>query len=153
MAETSSGRKSSGNPPLWDGAVGKWPKWSRQFLAFCQVKQCRDALKPGGESNLPSREDADVSSEKGQREALDRNALAVAYLSLALDDDKLTPYLSKGETGEYPGGLAHLVWSALLKKMEPKDGLSQIEAIRALFSIGKGNLDDDPSILIRRGPW
>lgn len=143
--ENSSGARSSRGPPVWDGTKERWPRFRRQFVAYCRLKKCHVALVEGGEVELPSSETDDVSGEanKAAREALQRNYDAMSYLTLALDDDSLVPYLSKGETDEYPGGLAHLVWSALRKKLEPKDGLSQIELIRKLFAL-EVSKDGDP---------
>lgn len=131
--ESSSSRRKSGRVPTWNGDPDEFPKWKRQFVAFLRVEKCHLALKAGGGSDLPSSEDDEVTGAAAK--ALERNSLAMAYLTLALDEDKLLPFLSKGETEEFPSGLAHLVWAAILKKMDPKDGLSCIEAIRGLFSL------------------
>jgi len=148
MANSSEGTGAkSGNVPKWDGREGSFPMWYRQFRAYCTVKDCKEALEEGGESDLPGDENENVGENKGKQAALRRNALAMSYLTMALDDYKLMAYLQKGETPEYREGLAHLVWSALMKKMEPKDGLSKVDAIKKLFNVSKREGDDDPTYL------
>ena len=50
MANSSEGTGAkSGNVPKWDGREGSFPKWYRQFRAYCTVKDCKEALKEGGD--------------------------------------------------------------------------------------------------------
>jgi hypothetical protein len=64
-----------------------WSTWTR-FMALAAVHKSTQALKIGGETNMPAKEDAavDASTDAGklQSEAAQRNAIAMANLTMTL---------------------------------------------------------------------
>ena len=86
------------------------------------------ALRPGGEPDLPDKEDEDIpdsDSKKSEKEAArKRNDMAVANLTMAFQTDKLLGLVYKSQDDNWPGGKAHLIVERMMKKYMPKDTMS-----------------------------
>ena len=134
--------------PKFDADEKKWRKFRMQILAYATMNNWDDALTEGGESDFPSSHDEDVSGSsttaKAKKAALHRNRLAMACLTMALDDESLIQYVDKASTSGHPNGEAHILWKALKDKYEPKDGVNRVAMIQQLFGIGFKK-EQDPS--------
>lgn len=135
--------------PKFSGKEEDFPMFSTQMMmAYATMNNWDEALTEGGESDFPSRHDADVSgasaAAKAKRAALHRNRMAMACLVMAVEEKRLLQYVEKAKTAAYPNGEAHLLWKHLKDKYEPKDGVNRVAMIKQMFGIDFVD-DQDPS--------
>jgi hypothetical protein len=108
-------------------------------MAFAAVHKFTQALKVGGETNLPAKEDAvtDISTDVGklQSAAVQRNAVAMANLTMAFTSEATMNLVRKAMNAEWPTGLAHLAVAAMFKKHRPQDTVTRVELRKALNDI------------------
>jgi hypothetical protein len=111
------------------------------------------ALKTGGESSMPAKEDAviDVSTDaaKLQSAAVQRNAVAMANPTVAFTSEATMNLVHEAMTVEWPTGLAHLVVSALFKKHRPQVTIARVELRKRLNAI-KMKKGKDPATLFEQ---
>lgn len=122
-------------------------------MAFAAVYKFTQALKIGGETNLPAKEDTTIdtstSAGKLQEAAVQRNALAMANLTMSFMSESTIVLVYKAMSTEWPGGLAHLVVAALFKKYRPQDTITRVELRKVLNSI-KMKKGKDPATLFEQ---
>jgi hypothetical protein len=125
--------------PVFGGAHADFQVWWTRFMAFAAVHKFTQALKVGGETNLPAKEDdaIDVSTDVGklQSAAVRRNAVAMANLTMAFTSEATINLVHKAMTAEWPTGLAHLAVAAMFKKHRPQDAITKVELRQALNNI------------------
>ena len=124
---------------VFSGKKKDWRKFSRRHLAIAALKKASSAYQKGGDSNLPTSEDAviDVSTDAGKKAQVAKlaNMKAMAMLTLAIEDDTNFAIVEAGSTDAWPGGLAHKVWEALNKKYAPTDTMSIVELKQELQDV------------------
>ena len=117
--------------PKFDGAYKTFQVWWTRFMAYAAVYRFVQALRIGGEHDLPATEDTviDTTTDEGKREeaAKKRNALAMANLTMAFTSESTMGLVYKAMSTDWPSGLAHLVVAALFKKYQPQDTITRVE--------------------------
>ena len=151
MSDETSDR--SAKLPLFDGKKGKFQMWWTRFQAYARVHKFTKALRPGGEPDLPDKEDEDIpdsDSKKSEKEAArKRNDMAVANLTMAFQTDKLLGLVYKSQDDNWPGGKAHLIVERMMKKYMPKDTMSRVEMRQGLNKVSMKK-DEDPTTLFEQ---
>jgi hypothetical protein len=139
--------------PVFGGAHADFQVWWTRFMAFAAVYKFTQALKVGGETNLPAKEDdaIDISTDVGklQSAAVRRNAIAMANLTMAFTSEATINLVYKAMTVEWPTGLAHLVVAAMFKKYRPQDTITRVELRQVLNNI-KMKKGKDPATLFEQ---
>ena len=134
----------------FSGVREDFPVWLSQFKAQCAVKGLSEALDSSFETKLPRTEatvlDETVPDELKQIEALKKNALAVSYLSLAMNSPKLLPKIEAARTAAWPGAKAHVILEKLVKKYKPSDTIATAEQMKKLMGL-KLKKSQDPEDL------
>ena len=110
--------------PTFGGKQEDFHVWWTRFMAYSAVYKFVQALKVGGEVNLPATEATviDFTTETGKKQvaALKRNEIAVANMTMAFTSEATIYIVYKAMTNDWPGGLVHQVVSALFKKYRHK---------------------------------
>jgi hypothetical protein len=106
--------------------------WTPRFLASASVYQFMQALGDAAEAGLPSSNaltlDASTDAGKRAKACKNRNNGAMANLMMAFaTQQQLLGLIYKAQTTDWPGGLAHLVVTALKKKYQLVDMVSMVE--------------------------
>jgi hypothetical protein len=139
--------------PVFGGAHADFQVWWTRFMPFAAVCKFTQALKVGGETNLPAKEDdaMDISTDVGklQSAAVRRNAIAMANLTMAFTSEATINLVCKAMTAEWPTGLAHLVVAAMFKKCRPQDTITRVELRQVLNNI-KMKKSKDPATLFEQ---
>ena len=121
--------------PEFDGKQPNYPVFWSRFNALANVKGFRQALDPSFRSKLPATEatvlDASNSSEKEQIKAVQLNAIAYSYLTMASTAPRLLAKLENSKTADWPGGLAYVYVEKLEKQYRPKDILAVAEQMKS----------------------
>ena len=100
--------------PTFDGENKNFQAWWTRFKAYAAVKKFAQAIGTTADPNLPGKEEEDLSAlnaaEKVKKNvALERNAVAVASLTMAFKSDGLLHLVQKSEDTDWPNGVAHKV--------------------------------------------
>ena len=139
--------------PTFDGSHATFQLWWTRFKAYATVYKFDQALKVGGERDLPASESVtiDTSTDVGKRQeaAKKRNAVAMANLTMAFTTEATMGLVYKAMSNDWPGGLAHEVTAALLKKYKPEDTISRVE-LRQKMSEVRMKKNDDPATLFEQ---
>jgi hypothetical protein len=101
--------------PSFDGEANKFQVWWMRFTAYAGVYRFAQALKESGDSNLPEAEeleDEDEEDTEARQNAVKRNAIAMANLTMAFETEALMGMIHKSITDEWPSGLA---WKGMIK--------------------------------------
>ena len=148
MASTTTAADTAKSIPLptYDGNPDEFQKWWLRFKAYAAVKKFSNAIKRTADANLPGTEAEDVSSSAAKAVALERNALAIASLTLAFQTDGLLNMITKAQSTDWPNGKAYEVIDALFKKFQPVDTISRVEMRNRLNKIGM-KPTQDPKVL------
>jgi hypothetical protein len=122
--------------------------WTR-FQAFARVKNFHKGITKKKNADLPDTEnglfDSDAKVLKQHEEAIELNAITVAYLTIALEKtNKLMAIIHKSKSKEWPTGQAHLIINELFRKFAPDDMVSKVEMKRDLANL-KFNMKDSPA--------
>jgi hypothetical protein len=94
--DRSSARLSS--VPLFQGVRTKFPDWLRRFVAFCEQKNCAEALDMELTLRLPTdpkTPSADAGGQDIHEKALETNQMAMSLLNTALVGDALSIFITK----------------------------------------------------------
>ena len=99
--------------------------WRTQFQAYAVLNKFKEALKDGGESDLPGNEadsiDESTNEDKKQNAAKRRNEIAImANFSIAFTTEANMGMLYQGMASEWSSGLAHLAVEMLRKNTSHK---------------------------------
>jgi peptidyl-tRNA hydrolase len=96
--------------PSFSGARKDFQIWWVRFKAYANVQKFQAALRIGGETVLPQRDDEvfDESTTPGKEKvaAKMRNAKAMSNLSTAFAAESLIGMIYKSQSTEWPEGLA-----------------------------------------------
>jgi len=129
--------------PTFNGDELDFPFRKIRFLAFAKIKRFKEALNEGGEMDLPVSENAEIDLSKAagmkQHEAMRRNDMAIACLSLAFTKPGMLSFIYKSQDTMWPSGKAHLVMEALIEQYEPKDRISRVEMRTRLNNVRMSN--------------
>jgi hypothetical protein len=111
------------------------------------------ALKKGREASMPSTDAVviDMTSDNGKKiaAAKERNALAMANLTMAFKTENLFGIIYKTVSTDWPAGLAHAVVVQLFNKYSPNDRISRVELRTMLKGVSMRDTKD-PSILFEQ---
>ena len=139
--------------PVFNGEPEAFQAWWIRFHAYGTMHRWARALKEGGESDLPEKEDEDldpeVASQKKKFYARERNGAAISNLAIALASNSLLNLIIKATTPDWPGGLAHLVITDLFQKYQPKDKMTRVEVREKLNSVSM-KPEEAPSVLFEQ---
>jgi hypothetical protein len=111
--------------------------WSRKFLACAVVKKYREILL--GEVVVPFDINGDEDEEaqlEAQRYAQELNDLAYSELILCCEESVSFGAVDEARTDDLPHGSAHLAWSNLIAKFEPRTSASKVN-LRQQFAASK----------------
>jgi hypothetical protein len=136
--------------PVFDGKKEKFQLWWRRFKAYAAVHKFSEALRDGGDPDLPETDSQviDSSSEEGKRMLLAtrRNTLAVAAFTMAFETEDLMKHVIRGSTNDWQDGNAKLIVDSLLKKFKPTDIMSKAEMKAEIRKVSM-KVNDDPATL------
>ena len=140
--------------PTFDGELKKFQLWWVRFAAYATVFKFIKALAIGGELILAGvRQDTvipDTDTDKDAKEAArNRNALAMASLTMAFTSDATMGLVYKAMTTDWPGGLAHVVVEALFKKYQPQDTITRVE-LRLMLNGVKMKKGSNPATIFEQ---
>ena len=106
--------------PAFDGKEEKFSMWWQRFKAFAALKRFIQAIQDTPEQDLPDDEtvvlDQSNEKEKLMIAARERNATAMAALTMAFVTPKLMMIVKKASNSDWPGGLAYIVVQELFKR-------------------------------------
>jgi hypothetical protein len=74
------------------------------------------------------------------------NELGMSNLTLAFTNEGTMGLVYKVKTNDWPGGLAHLLVTALFEKYQPQDTISRVELRQRLSGI-KMEKNENPSVM------
>ena len=135
--------------PTFDGLHAHIPR----FKAYATVYKFDQALKVGGERDLPASEsvmiDTSTDVRKRQEAAKKRNAVVMANLTMIFMTEATMGLVYKAMSNDWPGGLAHEVTAALLKKYKLEDTISRVELIQKMSEV-RMKENDDPATLFEQ---
>lgn len=139
--------------PSFSGLRKDYQTWWVRFIAYATVWKFSAALVTGGETTMPS-SDAAVLDEmtvtgKASTAAKQRNALAMANLTMAFETEGLLGIVYKSTSSRWPAGLAHEVVAQLQKKYSPDDRISRVE-LRTMLNAVSMKTTEDPSVLFEQ---
>jgi hypothetical protein len=111
------------------------------------------ALGGAAEADLPTSNaltlDASTDAGKRAKACNNRNNIAMANFTMSFATQQLLGLIYKAQTTDWPGGLAHLVVTALKKKYQPVNTMSLVEMRHAVAAVSMKK-DDDPSSLFEQ---
>jgi hypothetical protein len=111
--------------PTFDGTVEKFQIFWMRFKAYAKVYKFSQALKTGGETDLPRTNSTsiDLGTDAGklQAEAKKRNEIAIANFTMAFTSEGTISLVYKSSTADWLDGLAHLIVVAMLQRYMPQD--------------------------------
>jgi len=114
--------------PTFSGKQEDFQIWWTCFMAYAVVYKFKEALKQGGEDDLPTGEDdtIDETMDAGKKQALakKRNVVAMANFSMGFTMEATMGILYRVMTPNWPSGLAYKVVEELKKKYQPQDTIS-----------------------------
>jgi len=114
--------------PTFSGKQEDFQIWWTCFMAYAVVYKFKEALKQGGEDDLPTGKDdtIDETMDAGKKQALakKRNVVAMANFSMGFTMEATMGILYRVMTPNWPSGLAYKVVEELKKKYQPQDTIS-----------------------------
>ena len=139
--------------PTFDGTEEKFQIFWMRFKAYAKVYKFAQALRIGGESDLPTT-DASIIDEttdpgKKQAAAKKRNEIAMANFTMAFTTEGTISLVYKAETADWPDGLAHLIVSAMLQRYMPQDTVTRVE-LRQMLNKVTMKPNDDPRVIFEQ---
>ena len=134
--------------PHFSGKKGDYPFWMIQFRAYAATVGISDALEDGFQSKLPPTEMAalDETNDAALIKARNRNARAMAALTLGQKDNKVMALIHRSRSKDWPGGLAHEAVKLLKKRFEPDDDMAELDMQAELDKLKLGK-NEDPELL------
>ena len=152
MSTMTTSSSKSVRLPAFDGTRKGFQMWWTRFLAFAAVYKFEEALQIGGEEmpdDYKEKLDEQVPEEKAMMQAKSRNATAMANLTMAFQSEATMGLVYKAMDKKWPGGLAHKVVAAMLKKFQPNDTVTRVEMRQMLNEVSMKK-DDDPSTIFEQ---
>ena len=126
--------------------------WWVRFLAYANVMKFKTALLRNTSILLES--DSTSLDDSNPEQALlkiakNKNAAAMAYLTMAFTSEMMMGLVYKSMTVDWPEGIAYLVVESLMKKCKPQDTITRVELRQKLnkVSMKKGQ---DPSTIFEQ---
>ncbi len=139
--------------PTFSGQREEFQMWWIRFVAHAEMCGFLTALEIGGETTMPdsSTEVLDLTTDDGKLAAASkqRNAMAMANLTMAFDSESLFGMIYKSMSKEYRAGKAHLVVKELFNKYNPEDVVSRVELRKMLAGVSMKDTQD-PSTLFEQ---
>ena len=136
--------------PVFKGKEEDYQVFIKRFVAFARVKGFATALKAGYDKILPKDENTweglDKKTNAKEYRAGVLNNVAIAQLTLALDDPSLMTLIAKSESDEWPGSIACKVMEALEEKYNPMDRISRVEMRRRLAKVKMGKKENPDTL-------
>ena len=132
--------------PQFDGKRDNFAKWQSKMLALLAVKKVQACVDENFHRQLPRNEstvlDETNPTEKKQIEAKEKMSLCMSYLTLAMDDNKLTKMIESSKSNDWPSGRPDILMAKLRKKYKPSDSVAVAEQTKALFELKLRNNQD-----------
>jgi hypothetical protein len=139
--------------PSFDGTSDKFQIWWTRFMAYAGVHGFIQALKIGGESDMPDKEemvlDATDDVDKKKIAAKKRNAIAMAHLTMALTTEGSMALVFEAMDENWPAGLAHKVVETMFQEYQPRDTMTRVELRTRLNKITMKR-GDDPRVIFEQ---
>jgi hypothetical protein len=152
MAEVTTYEKSV-RLPTFDGSVETFQIFWMRFKAYAKVYKFAQALKIGGETDLPASDGTtiDQTTEPGKKQAAakKRNEIALANFTMAFTSEGTISLVYKASTADWPDGLAHLVVVAMLNRYMPQDTVTRVE-LRQMLNKVSMKQNDDPRVIFEQ---
>ena len=139
--------------PVFDGNMKSFHTWWTRFEAFARVQKFAEALGSQKEPDMPATEaetidETDDAGKKAIR-AKNRNARAVAHLTMAFTKQRDLKFVALGKDADWPGGLAYKIVRRLKQKYQPAYLLAQLDIKKMMDALNMKD-DDDPSVLFEQ---
>ena len=149
MADSiSSGGIKSVKLPIFDGTHKTFQIWWVRFLAYSNVMKFKTALFRNT-SLLPESDSTSLDDSNPEQALLkiakNKNAAAMAYLTMTFTSEMMMGLVYKSMTVDWPEGIAYLVVESLMKKYKPQDTITrELRQKLNKVSMKKGQ---DPSVI------
>jgi len=124
----------------FSGEKKDWERWSATFLAKARLKGYRDVII--GTEIV-------AKGSKGREEYVVKNDVAFAELLISCDSDAVFGIVQTSRSEEHPEGDAHLAWTRLTNKFEPKTKANLIKIKREFTECRLWNCETDPDDWIK----
>ena len=145
----SAGEGKAVKLPVFDGTHKTFQIWWMRYTAYAVVHKFMLALQIGGEAVMPDSAATVLAADAAgirAAAAIQRNAVAMATMTMAFSTEGSMGLVYKAITVEWPGGLAHIVVASLFKKYQPQDTITKVE-LRQMLNKVSMKKNDDPATL------
>lgn len=135
--------------PKFSGKSCEWVRYWQKFEAFAKVNKFKRSVTKTLDTELPSREDKlsnDDLIKKKQEMAIERNDVAILFLTLSLQLESDLAMIEKSKTEAWPDGLAQSVVVVLPKKYYPDDIMTGVEFATELSNVNMGEQDSPANL-------
>jgi hypothetical protein len=124
-----------------------------RFKAYAKVYKFAQALKIGGESDLPTTDATavDITTELGKKQtaAKKRNEIVIANFTMAFSSEGTISLVYKASTVDWPNGLAHLFVIAMLQQYMPQNTVTTVK-LRQMLNKVSMKANDDPRVIVEQ---
>ena len=154
---SSSGAGKGLRVPEFDGKEANYQVWWTRFYAVACVYKFEAALQDTPEEAMPEAmsttlkdtTDVEKAAKKLAEEAVHRNSMAIANLTIAMTTPTTMTIVYKSHSEKWPNGLASDVVKALKKKYCPEDVTALVELRTKLSAVQMKN-HERPSAMFER---
>ena len=137
--------------PLFDGQAKNFAIWWLRFSSYAVVYKFQKALKDG--DDMPDNEDEEIEETTNIGKRLNagrnRNAIAMASLTMAFTTESLIGLIHAAMSDEWPSGLAYTVVEGLFRKYRPQDTITKVELRQELNKVTMKK-NQNPSVLFEQ---
>ena len=134
--------------PRFDGT--NYQLFKSKLSAVCGLKGCGEALLESFKLKLPATEATTCSatSKEGKAHTIakQQNAMAILYLTLAMEDEYLMAVIDEARTTDWPSALACDVMTSLDDEYKPNDVMARADLQVNLMKLKLGK-DENPKML------
>ena len=141
--------------PMFKGEEEEFQKWFLRFKAYAKVKKFQDVLCEPKSGDYPASQDDFDAMAAGDattiafKSKLERNAEAIAQLTIALDSESLLNKVYEAEDDDWPEGMAWKIMKSLKDDFQPGDRISSVELKRKLNKVFMKK-KDHPKVLFEK---
>ena len=102
---------------------------------FVEALDMKFNLKLPAKGNVDLRERESDVSKKAQMEAKVKNAIAVHYLMLSMNEEEHMSIIDDARTDDWPSALACEIWNAVDEENRPNDMLAKAELMKKIMQL------------------
>ena len=128
----------------FSGKDEDWRMWSQKFQGRARLKKYKGVLT--GDTVVPAHDES-VSANSKEGKAREANDNAYTDLLLSSDDVVFFGLIDESKTDSLPDGDAHLAWTKLCDRYEPKTNATKVE-LKKEFNDSSLSTGEDPEVWI-----